>query len=80
MTPMSNPLVSLMGLVRNGMRPEQIVQQMASSNPQVRQAVQMMQGKSPAQLRQMAMNMAKEQGVNINDVLRQLGVNVPSDK
>lgn len=80
MMPMNNPLASLMGLVRNGMRPEAIIQQMVSTNPQAKQAVQMMQGKSPAQLRQMAMNMAKEQGVNINDVLRQLGVNVPSDK
>ena len=77
---MNNPLVSLMGLVRNGGNPQVILNQIAQTNPQVRQAMQMMQGKSNAELRQMAMNMAKEQGVNINDVLRQLGVNAPSDK
>lgn len=80
MMPMNNPLVSLIGVIRNNMRPNQIIQQMVAINPQARQAVQMMQGKSPAQLRQMAINMAKEQGVNINDVLRQLGVNAPSDR
>lgn len=77
---MNNPLVSLMGLVRNGGNPQAMLNQLAQTNPQVRQAMQMMQGKSNAELRQMAMNMAKEQGVNINDVLRQLGVNAPSDK
>jgi hypothetical protein len=77
---MTNPLVSLMGLVRNGGNPQAMLNQMAQTNPQVRQAMQMMQGKSNAELRQMAMNMAKEQGVNINDVLRQLGVNIPSEK
>ena len=77
---MNNPLVSLMGLVKNGGNPQAMLNQMAQTNPQVRQAMQMMQGKSSAELRQMAMNMAKEKGVNINDVLRQLGVNIPSEK
>ena len=77
---MNNPLLSLMGLVRNGGNPQAMLNQLAQTNPQVRQAMQMMQGKSNAELRQMAMNMAKEQGVNINDVLLQLGVNAPSDK
>jgi hypothetical protein len=69
-----------MGLVRNGGNPQAMLNQLAQTNPQVRQAMQMMHGKSNAELRQMAMNMAREQGVNINDVLRQLGVNAPSDK
>ena len=77
---MNNPLLSLMGLVRSGGNPQAMLNQLAKTNPQIRQAMQMMHGKSNAELRQMAMNMAKEQGVNINDVLRQLGVNAPSDK
>lgn len=77
---MNNPLVSLMGLVKNGGNPQALLNQLAQRNPQVQQAMRMMQGKSSAELRQMAMNMAKEQGVNINDVLRQLGVNNPSEK
>lgn len=80
MMQMNNPLASLMGLIRNGKNPQAAIAQMAQSDPQVAQAFRMMQGKSPAQLRQMAINMAKEQGVNINDVLRQLGVNTPSER
>ena len=77
---MNNPFVSLIGLVRNGGNPQAMLNQIAQTNPQVRQAMQMMQGKSSSELRQMAMNMAKEQGVNINDFLRQIGVNIPSEK
>lgn len=75
---MSNPLASLMGMIRSGGNPQAVLGQLAQSNPQVRQAMQMMHGKSTAELKQMAYNMAKEQGVNINDVLRQLGINNPS--
>ena len=77
---MNNPLVSLMGLVRNGGNPQAMLNQLAQKDPQIQQAMRMMQGKSSAELRQMAINMAKEKGVNINDVLRQLGVNIPSEK
>ena len=76
----NNPLASLMGMIRGGGNPQTLITQLAQSNPQVRQAMQMMQGKSSAELRQIAFNIAKEQRVNINDVLRQLGVNVPSEK
>lgn len=76
----NNPLTSLMGMICSGGNLQTLITQLAQSNPQVRQAMQMMKGKSSAELRQIAMNMAKEQGVNINDVLRQLGVNVPSEK
>ena len=76
----NNPLASLMGMIRSGGNPQTLITQLAQSNPQIRNAVQMMQGKSPAELRRMAMNMAKEQGVNINDLLRHLGVNMPSEK
>lgn len=77
---MNNPMMQIVGMMKSGKNPQQLLMSLAQANPQVRQAMQMMQGKSDAELRQMAMNMAKEQGVNINDVLRQLGVNAPSDK
>lgn len=76
----NNPLASLIGLIRNGNSPQAVITQLAETNPQAQQVVKMMRGKSPEQLRQMAINMAKEQGVDINDILRQLGVNAPSYK
>ncbi len=77
---MNNPLNMMMNAIRGGGNPMVIAQQLAQTNPQVRQAMQMINGKSPAQLKQMAENMARERGVSLNDVARQLGITLPSDK
>jgi hypothetical protein len=77
---MSNPLVSLMGLVRNGGNPQAMLNQMAQSDPQVRKVLQMMQGKSPAELRRIADNIAAERGTTVEDVARQLGITIPSNR
>lgn len=75
-----SPLALLMNAMRQGKNPTAVLNQMAMGNPQVQQAMRMMQGKSPAQLRQIAENMAAERGISINDIARQLGINLPSDK
>ena len=80
MNPMTNPLVSLMGLVRNGGNPQTLINQLAQNDPQVQQAVRMIQGKSQDQLKQMVMNMANERGISVNDIARQLGITLPSDR
>lgn len=76
----TNPLNMMMNAMRVGANPMNILQQMAGQNPQMRQFMQMINGKSPDQLKQMAENMARERGVSLNDVARQLGITLPSDK
>lgn len=76
----NNPMAMLMNAVRGGGNPTVLIEQMAVSNPQVKQAMDMMKGKNPQQLRAMAENMAAERGVSINDVARQLGIVVPSNR
>ena len=66
--PMNNPLMMLVQTMRGG------------GDPQVAQALKMIQGKNPQQLKTMAENMAKERGVSINDIARQLGINNPSNR
>lgn len=78
--PMNNPVFSLVNAMQSGRNPMALVQQMAARDPQMRQFMQMVNGKSPEQLRQMAENMARERGVSINDVARQLGISLPSDR
>lgn len=53
-----------------------MIQQMAMQDPRIAQAQQMMQGKSPQQLRAMAENMARERGTTVQDVARRLGLNI----
>lgn len=76
----NNPMAMLMNAVRGGGNPTALIEQMAVSNPQMKQAMDMMKGKNPQQLRAMAENMAAERGVSINDVARQLGIVVPSNR
>lgn len=71
---MSNPMQLIMTAMRNGADPRQIIAQMARNNPQMAQAAQMIGGKSPAELQQMAINMCRERGTNPDAVLRQLGI------
>lgn len=58
----------------------QLMQQMARINPQVNQVMQMMNGKSPHQIKQMASNMAKERGMSLEQVTQQLGIPLPGEK
>ena len=75
MAPMNNPVLALVQAMQQGRNPMALMQTMAQQNPQVAQALQMVQGKSPQQLQAMAQNMAKERGIDINEMMRQLGIN-----
>lgn len=70
----NNPFALLLTAAKNGGNVNQMIQQMARSNPQMAQAAQMINGKSPQQLQQIAMNMCRECGITPEAVLRQLGV------
>ena len=74
MAPMNNPVIALVQAMQQGRNPMVLMQTMAQQNPQVAQALQMMQGKSPQQLQSMAQNMARERGVDLNQMLRQMGI------
>ena len=71
-----NPLNEMVRVARSGGNPMMLMQQMASRDPRVGQAMQMMQGKSPAQLRQMCENMARERGIDLNGLAQQLGIRI----
>lgn len=73
MFPMNNPVITLVNAAKNGGNPMQMIRQMAGQDPQMRQFMQMVNGKDPQQLRQMAENMARERGTNLEAVIKQLG-------
>ena len=73
---MNNPIMALLNVARNGGNPMQLMQQLAMQDPRIAQAQQMMQGKSPQQLRQMAENMARERGTDLQSVARSLGIKI----
>lgn len=74
MLPMNNPMMAMMQAAMSGMRPAQYLQQMASQNPMAAQAMNLIQGKTPEQLREIASNMAKQRGTTVEDIARQYGL------
>ena len=67
----NNPVTQLISTMRSGGNPDALVQQMISSNPQLKQIVA---GKTPDQLMQVAENMCRERGTTVDDVLKQYGI------
>ena len=74
MNPMQNPMMFLLQAARSGNDPMSLLRQMAGQNPQMAQFMQMIGGKSPAQLQQMAENMARERGINLDDMIKNMGI------
>ena len=72
MMPM-NPLQAIQAL-QKGANPNQLMMQLTQNNPAVRQAVQMVNGKTPDQIRDMAQQMARQRGVDLNQLMQTLGI------
>ena len=64
-------LIQLVNMIRS-IGPEKALQQMAGQNPLAAQAMKMIEGKSPQQINQIAANMARERGVDINALTQQI--------
>jgi predicted DsbA family dithiol-disulfide isomerase len=77
---MNNPMMALAQAIRSGRNPQQLLANMARQDPRIRQAMEMTKGKSSQQMRQIAENMARERGLDLNDVARQLGITIPSER
>ena len=71
----ANPMNIIMNQFMNGMSPMAILNRMAG--PQVNQAKQIIGGKNQEQLRHIAMNMAAQRGVDLNNLAQQMGINLP---
>lgn len=69
-----NPIDMLKAAIGNGMNPMSIMQQYLGNDPRMGQAMQMIQGKSPAELKQMAENMARERGTTVEQIAQGLGI------
>lgn len=70
-----NPMHIIMNQFVNGMSPMAILSRM--NGPQVNQAKNLIGGKSEEQLRHIAMNMAKQRGIDLNSLAKQMGINLP---
>lgn len=70
----NNPIVQLINAACGGGNPDMLVQQLISQHPQREQIQQIIGGKSPDQLMQIAQNMCRERGTTMEQVLQQFGI------
>lgn len=63
--------------VKQGITPNMIAQQLIQNNPAVRQAAQIMRGRTPEQIKNMAYSRAQEMGVDLNAMAKQWGIKLP---
>ena len=57
-----------------GSNPIPMLQQLTGNNPQMAQVLNIVNGKSPKQLEQIARNLYKERGIDITQAAQQLGL------
>lgn len=74
-----NPIMMAVQMLNAGRNPMAMFQQMAGQSPQIAQYMQMINGKNPQQLQEMAQNMAKERGIDLNQLANQLGISLPTN-
>lgn len=64
-------IMQVFQMMQQGANPIQFLQSMASQNPTAGNLLQMMNGKSPKELENIARNMAQERGLDLDQVLKQ---------
>lgn len=65
-------IMQLLQMMQGSNNPMMILQQTFGNNPMFGNAMRMVQGKNPDELEKIVRNLAKERGVNIDDILRQI--------
>ena len=68
--------MQLIQMMKSG-NPMQVLMNEAQGNPQLQQILQQVNGKTPAEIRQMAMSAAQERGIDLNQLAGQMGIRLP---
>ena len=63
-----SPIMQLANLARAGQNPMGLIQQLSGQNAPIIQGLNLNQNKNEAQLRTMAQNLAKERGIDLNQM------------
>lgn len=75
---MMNPL-QMFNMLSKAQNPMNLLQQLSSQNPQLKRVMDVMQGKSPQELKAYVQNVAKTQGVDLNQLAQKMGLQLPNN-
>lgn len=72
-----SPIMQLANLARAGQNPMGLIRQLSGQNTPIMQGLNLIQGKNETQLRTMAKNLAKERGIDLNQLASVLNLTLP---
>lgn len=67
----------ILQMAQNGVDPNRLAQQLIKQNPAVKRAAELMSGKSDDQIKEMVYSRARQMGVDLNEMARQMGIQLP---
>lgn len=70
----NSPIGQVLNMIKSGGNPQDLIQQMMSKNPQMQQAMQMINNKDQNQINKFIANTAKEKGVDLTELAGQIGM------
>lgn len=73
---MLNPM-QLIQMIQGGGNPMQMLTQASKQNPVIGQVLRMTNGKTPGEMRNMAYEMARQKGVDLNQMAQSMGLKLP---
>ena len=73
---MLNPM-QLIQMIQGGGNPMQMLTQASQQNPVIGQVMRIANGKTPKEMENIAREMAKQRGVDINQVAQSMGLKLP---
>lgn len=73
----NSPVMQIANLVRTGQNPMNMIQMLSGQNAPIMQGMNLIQGKNSQQLETMARNLAKERGIDLNQLASVLNLTLP---
>lgn len=72
-----NPIMQIVQAIRNAQNPGQMLMRMSRQNPGLHQVMQMVNGKTPQEMRSMVQQAAQQRGVNLEQLAQSIGIRLP---
>lgn len=73
----NNPLMNIVKMIQSGGNPQQLINQIVNQNPNLKNIMNNINGKDTNQLKDMFYSMCKEKGINPQDIAKQYNINLP---
>lgn len=70
----NNPIMKLVQVMKSGGNPQALIQQMAGSNPQMKQIMDTVNGKSQQEMSEYIKSAAQQKGVDLGQLAKSIGM------